>query len=156
MKLLLQNRQAELRLRNAAVRKLIGWLIARWPELKPLAAWSEIALIVTNDAGITPVNRATFGKDEPTDSISLTYHGLPGEPPASAGEIFVNAERARAIGRTASGTGRELALYIAHGLHHLAGASDRTPALRRTMLNEENSWLSKAEKAGLLDKLVSL
>jgi rRNA maturation RNase YbeY len=156
MKLLLQNRQTELRVRTPAVRKLIDWLIARWPELKPLPAWSEIALILTNDDGITPVNRATFGKDEPTDVISLTYLGMPGEPSASAGEIFVNAERARVIGRTAQGTSRELALYVAHGLHHLAGASDRTPALRKAMLNEEKAWLSKAGKAGLLKELVRL
>lgn len=156
MKLLLQNRQTELRVQTPAARKLIGWLIARWPELKPLPAWSEIALILTNDVGITPVNRATFGKNEPTDVISLTYQGMPGETPAPAGEIFVNAQRARGIGRTARGTGRELALYIAHGLHHLAGASDRTPALRKAMLNEEETWLSKTEKEGLLNKLVSL
>jgi len=156
MKLLLQNRQTELRVRTPAVRKLISWLIAQWPELKPLPKWSEITLILTNDAGITPVNRATFGKDEPTDVISLTYHGMPGESPAPGGEVFVNAERARGIGRTARGAGRELALYIAHGLHHLAGASDRTPTLRKAMLNEEETWLSKAEKEGLLNKLVRL
>lgn len=156
MKLLLQNRQPELQVRTPAARELVGWLIARWLELKPLQAWREIALVVTNDTGITPVNHATFGRNEPTDTISLTYHGLPGEPSTSAGEIFVNAERSRAIGRTAQGAGRELALYIAHGLHHLAGASDRTPALRRAMLREETAWLSKAEKAGLLKELVRL
>ena len=156
MKLLLQNRQTDARVRIPAARKLMGWLIARWPELKPLPAWSEIALIVTDDNGITPVNHSAFGKNEPTDVISLTYLGAPGESPAPAGEIFVNARRARALGRTARGTGRELALYIAHGLHHLAGASDRTPSLRRAMLNEERAWLSKAEKAGLLKELVSL
>ena len=150
MKLVLQNRQAETRIRTAAVRKLAAWLIASWPALKPLAAWTEIALIFTDDDGITPANRATFSKDGPTDVISLTYHGVPGEKPRSTGEVFVNAGRAQAIGRTEKGAGRELALYIAHGLHHLAGASDRTPALRRAMLNEENAWLSKAEKAGLL------
>jgi rRNA maturation RNase YbeY len=156
MKLLLQNRQTELRLQTAAVRKLAYWLIARWPELKPLPTWNEIALIVTNDNGITPANLATFGKGEPTDVISLTYRGLPGETSASTGEIFVNAGRAHAIGRTAQGTGREMALYIAHGLHHLAGASDRTAALRRAMLNEEKAWLSKAEKAGMLKEFVHL
>ena len=155
MKLLLQNRQNEVRLRTAAVRKLARWLIAQWPELKPLTTWTEIALIFTDDAGIIPINRATFGKDEPTDVISLTYHGMPGEPSASSGEIFINAEQARAVGRTAQGTIRELALYIAHGLHHLAGASDRTPTLRKAMLNEENVWLSKAARAGLLNKFVA-
>ena len=156
MKLLLQNRQTELRARIPAIRKLASWLIVQWPALNPLQAWSEIALILTSDDGMTPVNRATFGKDEPTDVISLTYQGMPGEPAAPAGEIFANAERARAVGRTARGTDRELALYIAHGLHHLAGASDRTPALRKAMLNAEKAWLSKAEKAGLLKELVRL
>ncbi len=153
MKLVLQNRQEKARIRTAAVQKLAAWLIASRPELKPLAAWTEIALILTDDDGITPVNRAVFSKDGPTDVISLTYDSVPGEKPRSTGEVFVNAERAQAVGRTERGTGRELALYIAHGLHHLAGASDRTPALRKAMLNEENAWLSKAEKAGLLKEL---
>ena len=154
MKLLLQNRQTRVRIQATAARRLADWLITQWPELHPLSAWSEIALIVTDDDGITPVNHATFGINEPTDVISLTYHGMPGESSAPAGEIFVNAERARSIGRTATGTARELALYIAHGLHHLAGASDRTPALRKAMLNGEKAWLSKAEKAGRLNRLV--
>ncbi len=153
MKLLLQNRQSAVRLRAAAARKLATGLIAEWPALKPLTAWAEIALIFTDDDGITPVNRATFSKDGPTDVISLTYHGMPGEKSRATGEVFVNAQRARTVGRTEKGAGRELALYIAHGLHHLAGASDRTPALRRAMLNEETAWLSKAEKAGRLKDL---
>jgi rRNA maturation RNase YbeY len=156
MKLLLQNRQTEARARIPAIRKLLRWLIAHSSKLRQLDPWSEIVLILTNDAGITPVNRATFGKVEPTDVISLTYRGMPGEPATSAGEIFVNAERARVIGRDTRKTGRELALYIAHGLHHLAGASDRTPALRRAMLNEEKAWLAKAREAGLLKELVRL
>ena len=156
MKLLLQNRQTEARAQIPAIRKLLRWLIAHSPELRQLDPWSEIVLILTNDDGITPVNRATFGKDEPTDVISLTYRGVPGEPATSTGEIFVNAERARVIGRDTRKTGHELALYIAHGLHHLAGASDRTPALRRAMLNEEKAWLAKAKEAGLLKELVRL
>ena len=150
MKLVFQNRQAALRVRIPAIRKLAGWLIAHWSELEPLATWEKITLVLTDDAGIVPVNLATFARNEPTDVISLTYRGLPGEKAAPAAEVFVNAERARSVGRNAPGTGRELALYIAHGLHHLAGASDRTPALRRAMLKEEKAWVRKAEKQGLL------
>jgi rRNA maturation RNase YbeY len=153
MKLLLQNRQTDTGARIPAIRKLIRWLIAHSPVLGQLEPWSEIVLVLTNDAGIRPINRATFGKDEPTDVISLTYHGVPVEPATWTGEIFVNAERARVIGRDTRKTSRELALYIAHGLHHLAGASDRTPALRKAMLNEEKAWLAKAEEVGLLKEL---
>ena len=154
MKLLLQNRQTERRVRAQAVRALADWLIARWPTLGTLAAWSEIALIVVDDDGMTPINHATFGKNKPTDVISLTYHGLPGESLKAAGEIFINAERACAIGRTTAGANREFALYLAHGLHHLTGATDRTANLRRAMLNEETTWLAKAGKNGLLKELI--
>jgi rRNA maturation RNase YbeY len=154
MKLLLQNRQTNARARIPVIRKLIRWLIVHSSELRSLDRWNEIVLILTNDAGIKPVNRATFGKDEPTDVISLTYQGAPGGIERSTGEIFVNVERARFIGRDTRKTALELALYIAHGLHHLAGASDRTPALRRAMLNEEKAWLAQAQEAGLLKELV--
>jgi ssRNA-specific RNase YbeY (16S rRNA maturation enzyme) len=67
----------------------------------------------------------------------------------------VNAQRALAVGRRGPGVERELALYIAHGLQHLAGASDRTPALRARMRKRELAWLKQAEKKGLLKALFS-
>ena len=88
-----------------------------------------------------------FGKGWPTDVISQPYTSPPG------GEVIVNVERALFVGGPGKQGEAELALYIAHGLHHLAGAVDRTPAQRRAMLRQERAWLRAAAKEGLLADL---
>lgn len=93
-------------------------------------AWRELSLVVLDDAGITAINREYFGKDRPTDVISFAYGD-------GAGEVFVNAQRAARAGRPSW----ELALYIAHGCDHLAGADDDTPAKRARMLAREKKWI---------------
>jgi ssRNA-specific RNase YbeY (16S rRNA maturation enzyme) len=65
--------------------------------------------------------------------------------------VFVNAERARAEGLRRGGVADELALYIAHGCDHLAGASDRTPAGRARMRRREQAWLAEARRLGYVD-----
>ncbi len=101
------------------------------------------------------LNRTWFARDSVTDTISLAYASLPGEPEGQIAEIFVNVAEAWREGtrRARSSPERELALYIAHGLHHLAGADDNTPARRRAMLRTEWQWVRAAEREGLLDGL---
>lgn len=107
-----------------------------------------------DDEEIRSVNRRCFSKDMATDVISLTYQPVPGGHSQVAAEIFVNAElalkRARGDSRRAA---RELALYVAHGLDHLCGGRDETPAARAAMLRRENRWLREAEQIGLLQKV---
>lgn len=100
------------------------------------------------------MNEAVFGKPEPTDVITVSYDALPGRTAPARAEIFVNAERALAIGRRGPRVSRELALYIAHGLQHLSGTSDRTPTLRAKMRRQETQWLGEAQKKGLLRRVV--
>lgn len=100
-----------------------------------------------------PVNRACFGKHRTTDVISLAYADDAGGPVGPSAEIFVNVELAvRRAGRGPAGQ-KELALYLAHGLDHLAGATDRTPRQRRAMLRREGAWLRAAASEGLLNNL---
>ena len=77
-----------------------------------------------------------------TDVITQRYESLPGEPEGLVGELFVNVERAETIRKRATWTSeRELLLYIAHGLDHLTGANDATPAERAAMRRRELAWL---------------
>ena len=83
-----------------------------------------------------------FGARLQTDVVAQAYAALPGVFPATA-EMVVNAERALAEGRRrAGGPARELALYIAHGLDHLAGADDDTPSHHRAMHQHKTTWLN--------------
>lgn len=85
--------------------------------------------------------------------ISFSYRPQPGGRGAGSGEVVVNAERAWQLGRDARRASAELALYIAHGLNHLTGASDHTARLRARMRRQELGWLKKAEAAGRLGLL---
>ena len=147
MKLQIYNRQRVLKLDRKALRRLLTWLIGQMfptPE-----RWSDMAVTVTDDAGMAAANQSVFGRSGPTDVISVTYRPGPGLPDWSA-EVFVNAERALAEGGRHGGVERELALYLAHGLQHAAGASDRTAAGRKRMRRKEQAWLADAQQKGYL------
>ena len=111
-----------------------------------------LTLLLTDDRAMPGYKAACFGRREQTDVVAQAYEGIPGVVPASA-EIVVNAERARQEGEgREGGAARELALYIAHGLDHLAGHTDDTPARRRAMRQRELRWLEAC--AGLIPGII--
>jgi ssRNA-specific RNase YbeY (16S rRNA maturation enzyme) len=87
-----------------------------------------------------------------TDVITMTYAPTPVQPEWS-GELIINTERALEVGPRFGGAGRELALYLAHGIDHLTGGVDDTPAERRRMRRRELGWLKHAAREGLLEPL---
>ncbi|MHC5210338.1 MAG: rRNA maturation RNase YbeY [Planctomycetota bacterium] len=93
--------------------------------------WVSVALV--NDRVIAEVNRRWLGHEGPTDSIAFEYGDDP-SPDGTRGEVIVSAEtalrEAQARGLDPRG---ELLLYVAHGLLHLLGWEDDTPARRRSM-----------------------
>ena len=108
----------------------------------PLAS---LTLILTDDETSAHFNKLLLNHDGPTDVITQSYTPLPHEPPGLVAELYINLHRAWQVGRTCHGVSpdRELLLYIAHGLNHLAGNDDATPAQRRAMRGRENGWLAK-------------
>ena len=95
-----------------------------------------------------------FGLHVQTDVVAQAYAAVPGVC-AETAELILNAERARIEGRRRlGGPARELALYLAHGLDHLAGHDDDTPARRRAMRRRELAWLDADPAAyrGILAK----
>lgn len=150
MKVTVLNRQKRVRIPAAAAARAAGWLLDRAAGRRRPHRWNEVVLVLTDDRGIKPVNRACFARNEPTDVISLAYPPIPGEHGDGSVEVFVNAERAAQIAGQGLPCARELLLYIAHGFHHLYGASDRTTALRAKMIRQEAGWVEEAERKGLL------
>lgn len=105
-------------------------------------------MLLCDDRSIAGANRACFGRDRPTDVISLAYR--PERRGGGwTGEVLVNVQRALEAGPRHGGPDRELALYLAHGCDHLAGAEDATPAQRAAMRARENRWLRAARARGL-------
>ena len=135
------------------IARISSWLADRILEPSQRAGRSELTLILTDDDGITPINQAAFGKAGATDVISFAYPPRQRGCVAFMGEVVVNAERAWTLGPRHNGADRELALYIAHGIQHLTGASDHTAILRARMRRKERAWLNQAGKEGLLQGL---
>ena len=151
MKIAVANQQKRFRISSARVRRLAAWLLQQALE----APWASLEIILTDDAGIVAANCAVFGRDYVTDVISLAYPPLPGEQ-GGAGELIIDvAQAVREGARRAGGPDRELALYLAHGCDHLAGADDATPRQRAAMRRRELRWLRAAARADLLMGLFS-
>jgi len=126
--------------RPAALRRLIRTLASRAFPAEPPCG--ELTVVLTDDAAMPAYKAGCFGVRVQTDVVTQAYAAVPGVCAATA-ELVVNAERAREEGRRrAGGPARELALYLAHGLDHLAGRDDDTPARRRAMRRRETAWLA--------------
>lgn len=148
MKIMVANQQKVCRLNAAGLRLLAVWLAGQ-ARLK----LGSLEILLTDDAGIVRANGAVFRRDYVTDVISLAYPPLPGEQ-GGAGELIINVELAAREGaRRAGGPGHELALYLAHGCDHLAGADDATPRQRAAMRRRELRWLRAASRTRLLHAL---
>lgn len=95
----------------------------------------ELSVALVDDNAIAAINRQFLNHAGPTDVISFDLgDGL--------GEIVVSAERAVLVARQLRRRPQdELALYLVHGLLHLAGFDDRTPAQRRAMRAAERRVL---------------
>ena len=143
MKTSLINRQKR-RINLPAIRRLTAKLAAALEAAGPETVWQEVALLLTDDAGITQSNREFFGKDLPTDVISFRSEPIPGEEGVT-GDLIVNVECAVREGPQHDGIDAELALYIAHGFDHLSGADDDTPVRRAAMRRTETHWLAELQ-----------
>ena len=151
VKINLLNRQRALAVRPAAFRRLARALADRaFPA--DAAPFGELTIVLTDDAAMPAYKAGCFGVFIQTDVVCQAYAAVPGVAPATA-ELILNAERAKSEGRRRpGGPARELALYLAHGLDHLAGRDDDTPARRRAMRRRETAWLDAdpAARRGIL------
>ena len=155
MKLEVSNQQSLHPLNLPKIRRLTRRLLRNVSRLDPRWLDCELSLVLTDDEGITAVNKASFNKPRPTDVISFAYDPLPGAMHAHSGEVVVNVQRAFDEGPSRSGVDRELALYMAHGYHHLTGATDETPTQRARMLRREERWLRAAADYGHIEGLTT-
>ena len=156
MKITIANRQRLYRIDRIAITCLMRFLLQK-AFAGPCGAWRDIRLLLTDDAGMAACNRRSMRHEGPTDVITLRYAPVPGAGGATA-ELIVNLQRASEEGRlrrrisggkTLWDAQHELALYLAHGCDHLAGADDDTPANRRRMRRRELRWLGAARPSGL-------
>lgn len=131
----IENRQGKAEIDAAAVR-LAALRLAALAK----APVDNATVIVTDDVGISPINKAAVGHVGPTDVITLFYEAIPGDDEGASAEIIINAQRA--LEQNPENPSLEFAYYLAHAFDHLSGRDDATPAERTAMHRRERRWLS--------------
>jgi probable rRNA maturation factor len=124
------------RIRRAA-RKILG----------ALGYWShEVSIVLTDDEGITRLNRQYFNRHRPTNVIAFPMAG--GEPavinPQVLGDVVISVETARRQSRAIGGkTEDEVLFLMIHGILHLLGYDHEGSAdERRAMEVKERELFS--------------
>jgi probable rRNA maturation factor len=138
-RVLICNQQACARVDTRRLRALALWLLDRAAGLEPGFRLDELSIALVDDAGIAPINERFVKHPGATDVISFLFADV------ATGEVLLNVERACAVARRRGlDPSRELALYLAHGLQHLAGRDDATPRQRAAMGRVQAAWLRRA------------
>mgnify|MGYP005840113697 CR=1 FL=1 len=137
MNIAIANRQRRVPLDRPMLRRLCRNILAAH------ATDANLSLCYVDNAAIRALNARHLQRDEATDVLAFPLDG-PGadSPDRLLGEIVVSAEMARSeAARRRIPVARELALYTAHGLLHLLGYGDHTPAERRAIRRAESRAL---------------
>lgn len=127
-----RNRQRRLRIDRRMLTQLAARTLAELGS--PLDA---LGIILVNDAQMAGYNERFHQCAGPTDILTFGYEGI-GELIISADHAISNARRFRTTPE------RELALYVIHGILHLHGYNDHTPAQRRRMRAAERRFMAAA------------
>jgi len=109
-----------------------------------------VGVLLTGDPQIRGLNRKFLKHDRATDVISF---GLGAETPnpegqsGYLGDLVVSQDTAvRLSKRLAIPAREELARYLVHGVLHLAGYEDSTPARRKTMEKRQETLIRRMFK----------
>lgn len=120
-------------------------LVSKW--LKEIATGNgrtvgALNYIFCSDPYLLKINRQFLGHDYLTDIITFdNSEDYVGQYPDNAlsGDIYISIDTVRFNGQEyGEGFDRELHRVIAHGLLHLIGYDDTTPALQKKMRAQEN------------------
>lgn len=135
-KFALANRQKTLRLDLPAVRRAVAEAVRLLRAAESERLTPEISIVFVDDTEIAELNEQFLGHKRPTDVITFKH-----------GEIVVSTDRAvEQAKQFRSPTCQELALYLIHGLLHLAGYDDGKPVARRRMHRRQQAILCALAK----------
>jgi probable rRNA maturation factor len=101
---------------------------------------AEIRLIFTTDARMRTLNARWLGHRSTTDVLSFPFGE--GGTDVLEGEVYVNLDQARrqAVRERVSDR-NEISRLVIHGVLHLLGYDDRTPAMKKIMSGKEDEYL---------------
>jgi len=106
----------------------------------------RLSIAVVGATAMATLNRRFLGRTGPTDVLAFDL-GSDRRRGRIDGEVVVCADvarrRAATLGRSLQAARAELALYVVHGVLHLAGYDDRTPASFCRMHAREDELLGE-------------
>jgi len=107
-------------------------------------AYGEVDLILLDDGEMRRYNREYHGEDFPTDHLGFQYDSPSG---TVSGDLMVCLDAcARQAAEYHEPFNRELARLAVHGILHLCGWRDGSPAQRRKMRAREDEQLDRLQK----------
>ncbi len=134
------NRQRKIALDRGELEQFAGRVLpiclrerSRGPGLTSL---EEVQVLLISDRRMSELHRRFMELDGPTDVITFQH-----------GEIFISVETARRqaqVHRTS--LAYELHLYLVHGLLHLHGFDDHSPAARRRISSVQEKIVASARQ----------
>ena len=139
----MHNRQRTIRvplvaLQEFAVRALRECLKIPRKKSSGLANLAEVSVLLVSNRRMADLHRRFLDLSGPTDVITFQH-----------GEIFVSIETARSHARRfGNSLEGELRLYLAHGLLHLHGLDDKTPADAAEMKRAQKKLVAAAQAIG--------
>jgi probable rRNA maturation factor len=145
---------------RVAVRNRQRLLRVNTPLLKRIAAGAldcaglqkrSLLIVLVTDRAIAAYNEQFHHVTGPTDILAFDY-GDPDEP----GELVISVEHVISQAkRYRSTAARELALYVVHGVLHLAGHDDIKPRDRLRMRSAERWMMARLSRQFEICKVIS-
>jgi probable rRNA maturation factor len=135
--LVVRNRQRAWRVNGRALRRATQRLLEQLLGLRRYL----LGVHLVSPRRMAGLNRLWLGHDGPTDVITFDHRAETPDLDVH-GEIFLCPDMAAVQARRFRATrDAELLRYLVHGILHLCGYDDRTPALRRRMKQRETRLL---------------
>jgi len=144
-RLYLRNRQRAVPLDGRFLRTLARAALAQ-PEFAR-QSWAELGIHLVGDRRMSALNARHLGHAGPTDVITFDYGTAPvggPVPGGRCGDLFIGVPEALRQARIFhTSWPAEVVRYLVHGLLHLCGYDDTTPAARRRMRQAEDRLLRR-------------
>jgi probable rRNA maturation factor len=138
-RIIVRNRQRIVPVNAAGLQRFAQNAVRRCLQLRKrertdLRRLRNVFVWLISDRLTSQLHRRFLGQTGPTDVLTFQH-----------GEIFISVETAKQHARVfGNPLVRELQLYIVHGLLHLHGFDDRTPADARKMQSTQERILRRA------------
>ncbi|MBM3318043.1 MAG: rRNA maturation RNase YbeY [Candidatus Eisenbacteria bacterium] len=146
---LIRNRQRKWKVDAARLRRLIARVLAGEPGGELGGEQAGVGLVLWRDEPVARLNARYRSRSGPTDVLSFPTdpEGWPPGEPRPLGEVVISVDRAAA---QACERGLRLAAELdrlaVHGVLHLLGYDDDTPARRARMRRREDRHLRAASR----------